>query len=97
MRTPFSASSETDTMGRRRRQRSNRQTHRPLPAAASGEFDPIWVDVCGRNMFVVGYTSAGFPYGVFEDEMDRDLDAEPVDDMQQLLDSYDPDNRQQPF
>jgi hypothetical protein len=42
--------------------------------AAADQPDPIWVDVCGRRMFVVGYTSGGAPYGIFEDEMDADPD-----------------------
>jgi len=29
-------------------------------------------------MFVAGYTPAGFPFGVFEDEMDRDWNDDPV-------------------
>ncbi|MDQ6613967.1 MAG: hypothetical protein M3083_04285 [Actinomycetota bacterium] len=33
---------------------------------------PGWVDWGGRRMFVVDFTSAGFPIGVFEDEMDLD-------------------------
>ena len=38
---------------------------------------PIWVNVSGRRMFVVGCTPGGVPYGIFEDEMDAgtgDLD-----------------------
>jgi hypothetical protein len=30
-----------------------------------------WVDVGGRRMFVVGYTSGGAPYGCYEDEFDE--------------------------
>ena len=37
---------------------------------AADQAYPIWVDVSGRRMFVVGYTSGGAPYGIFEDEMD---------------------------
>ena len=34
----------------------------------------MWVDVAGRRMFVVGFTPAGAPYGIFEDEMDAEMD-----------------------
>ncbi|HYB49116.1 MAG TPA: hypothetical protein VED20_17455 [Streptosporangiaceae bacterium] len=43
----------------------------------------MWVDVGGRRMFVVGWTSGGAPYGVFEDEMDagmNDIDADRCDE-----------------
>jgi hypothetical protein len=39
----------------------------------------VWVDVCGRRMFVAGYTPGGVPYGVFEDEMDDSIET--VDDI----------------
>jgi protein-tyrosine-phosphatase len=45
---------------------------------AADQADPIWVEVCGRRMLVVGWTPGGAPYGAFEDEMDAgmsDLDA----------------------
>lgn len=46
---------------------------------------PDWVEVCGRRIFVVDHTPAGFPIGVFEDEMDRDwsddLDTRPGDEL----------------
>ena len=29
-----------------------------------------WIVLDGRPFFVVGYTSGGAPYGIFEDEMD---------------------------
>jgi len=38
---------------------------------------PDWVEVCGRRMFVVDHTPAGFPIGVFQDEMDRDWNDDP--------------------
>ncbi len=57
-------------MSRRRKRRSSRQPRRLVPDPAAGQTDPFWVDVFGRRMFVVGYTPAGFPYGVYEDEMD---------------------------
>jgi len=31
--------------------------------------DEQWIMVNGRSFFVVGYTSGGAPYGMFEDEM----------------------------
>jgi hypothetical protein len=66
---------EVDTMSRRQRQRSSRRTRQPLPGTDPDQADPTWVDVCGRRVFVVGYTPGGVPYGVFEDEMDGDLDT----------------------
>jgi hypothetical protein len=58
----------------RREQRIGRQARRPIRETAADQTDPIWVDVCGRRMFVVGSTSGGAPYGVFEDEMDAGMD-----------------------
>jgi len=43
--------------------------------AVPGEDEP-WVMVDGRSFFVVGYTSGGAPYGMFEDEM-QPYDASP--------------------
>lgn len=63
-------------MSRRRRRRSRPRT-RPVPEPAVEQVHPIWVDVSGRRMFVVGCTPGGVPYGIFEDEMDAgtgDLD-----------------------
>ena len=43
---------------------------------------PVWIEVGGRRLFVVGWTSGGAPYGVFEDEMDvtmKDLDKDGCD------------------
>lgn len=65
-------------MTRRRKRRSNRLARWPVTRAAADQPDPIWVDVCGRRMFVVGWTPGRAPYGIFEDEMDAgmsDLDA----------------------
>lgn len=65
-------------VGRARKRRSRRPGPRAARETAADQIDPIWVDVCGRRMFVVGWISGGAPYGVFEDEMDaamRDLDA----------------------
>jgi len=59
---------------RRNRRRSSRRTRRQVPGTLSGQADPIWADVCGRRMFVVGYTPGGAPYGIFEDEMDAGTD-----------------------
>src|SRR5258708_20722109 len=30
---------------------------------------PIWVEVSGRRMFLVGFPPPGVPYGIFEPEM----------------------------
>ena len=59
---------------RRRASRRKRQPVRETAAPAADPAYPIWVDVSGRRMFVVGYTSGGAPYGIFEDEMDADPD-----------------------
>ena len=61
-------------MSRQYRRRSSRRTRQPAPGTAAGQADPIWVDVSGRRMFVVGYTPGGAPYGIFEDEMDAGTD-----------------------
>ena len=71
----------------RARQRHEQRSHRPNGKQRSRrpidnadlDMEPMWVDVCGRRMFVVGYTPAGFPYGVFEDEMADSIEA--VDDL----------------
>ncbi len=49
-----------------RRKQANRE-----PALADPT--PEWMDVGGRRMFVVGFTSGGAPYGCYEDEFDEDL------------------------
>lgn len=54
------------SFGRRRR-----ATQR-LPDLCEDHAIPDWVDVWGRRMCVVDYTSGGFPIGIFEDEMDFD-------------------------
>jgi len=61
-------------VSRQHKRQSSRRPRRPVPEPAAGQSDPIWVDVCGRRMFVVGYTPGGAPYGVFEDEMEADPD-----------------------
>jgi hypothetical protein len=61
-------------MTRRQRRRSSRWTRRQVSGTHSGQAYPIWADVCGRRMFVVGYTPGGAPYGIFEDEIDADTD-----------------------
>ncbi len=65
---------EVATVSRRQRRRSSRRTRRPVPGIAAHEACPVWDDVSGRRMFVVGYTPGGAPYGIFEDEMDADPD-----------------------
>lgn len=65
---------EVATVSRQYRRRSSRRTRQPAPETAAGQADPIWVDVSGRRMFVVGYTPGGAPYGIFEDEMDAGTD-----------------------
>jgi hypothetical protein len=65
---------EVATVSRKQSRRSSRRTRRPTPETAADQACPIWVDVSGRRMFVVGYTSGGAPYGIFEDEMDVDAD-----------------------
>jgi len=61
-------------VSRKHKRRSSHRTSRPVPQTAAGQSHPIWVDVCGRRMFVVGYTPGGAPYGIFEDEMQADTD-----------------------
>ena len=70
-------------MSRKHKRRSSHRTSRPVPGTAAGQSYPIWVDVCGRRMFVVGYTPGGAPYGIFEDQMEAatdDLDTAEDDD-----------------
>ena len=62
-------------MSRKHKRRSSHRTSRPVPQTAADQSDPIWVDVCGRRMFVVGYTPGGAPYGIFEDEMEAGTDG----------------------
>lgn len=47
-------------------------------AADASPLDTDWIMMDGRPYFVAGYTSSGFPYGIFEDEM-HDLDHDPDD------------------
>ena len=46
-----------------RREQANREP-------ALGDPTSEWMDVGGRRMFVVGFTSGGAPYGCYEDEFD---------------------------
>jgi hypothetical protein len=47
---------------------------RMAEARADRVADESWIVLDGKSFFVVGYTSGGAPYGVFEDDM------EPYDD-----------------
>jgi hypothetical protein len=67
------------TVSRQRKRRSGRPACRPARETTADQADPIQADIGDRRMFVVGWTSGGAPYGVFEDEMDarmNDLDAD---------------------
>jgi hypothetical protein len=66
---------EVATMSRKHKRRSSHRTNRPVPETAAGHSYPIWVDVGGRRMFVVGYTPGGAPYGIFEDQMEAATDG----------------------
>ncbi len=71
-------------MSRKRKRVSSPRTRRTVRGPAAEQADPIWVDVAGRRMFVVGFTPGGAPYGVFEDELDDatgDLDMGVPDQM----------------
>jgi hypothetical protein len=61
-------------VSRQQRRRASRRKRPSVRETAVDQADPIWVDVSGRRMFVVGYTPGGAPYGIFEDEMDADPD-----------------------
>ena len=64
-------------MSRRGRSRRPRPRATRTPELGDNLAMPEWVDVWGRRMFVVDFTPAGFPIGVFEDEMDRDWTDDP--------------------
>jgi hypothetical protein len=49
---------------------------RRQPATDTAPLDCDWIMLDGRAFFVAGYTSGGFPYGIYEDEM-HDLDHDP--------------------
>lgn len=49
-------------------QRPPAAPRRRADCAEPGQDEP-WIMVDGRSFFVVGYTSGGAPYGMFEDEM----------------------------
>jgi hypothetical protein len=72
-------------VSRQRKRRSSARTRRPVPEPAVEHADPIWVDVAGRRMFVVGFTPAGVPYGILEDEMDAETDDLATGDRDQLF------------
>jgi hypothetical protein len=55
-------------LSRQRTRRPSRPARRRVRNTGADRADPIWIEVCGRRMFVVGWTSDGAPYGVFEDE-----------------------------
>jgi hypothetical protein len=58
---------------RRRRGREQRgRRAQPNREPALGDPTPEWMDVGGRLMFVVGFTSGGAPYGCYEDEFDEE-------------------------
>jgi len=61
-------------MSSKHKRRSSHRTLRPAPGTAAGQSYPIWVDACGRRMFVVGYTPGGAPYGILEDQMEAATD-----------------------
>lgn len=61
------------TVSRQRKRPRSRTTPRGEPAVEQAHL--TWVDVSGRRMFVVGLTSGGAPYGIFEDEMDVNADS----------------------
>jgi len=63
-------------VSRQRQRRSGRPARQPAREPAADQTDLTYVDVGGRRMFVVGYTSGGAPYGVYEDEMDASMEAE---------------------
>lgn len=70
-------------MSRKHKRRFSHRTSRPVPETVAGQSYPIWADVGGRRMFVVGYTPGGAPYGIFEDQMEvgtDDLDTAEDDD-----------------
>lgn len=60
-------------MSRQRKRRSGRPARQPVSEVLADEADPFWIYVDGRRMFVAGRTSGGVPFGVFEDEMDADM------------------------
>jgi hypothetical protein len=64
---------------KRSRRPNGKQRSRDPRRNADLGIEPVWVDVCGRRMFVAGYTPGAVPYGVFEDEMDDSVET--VDDL----------------
>jgi hypothetical protein len=62
-------------LSRKRKRRSARPARQPTLETAADQAEFTWVDVDGRRMFVAGYTSGGAPYGVYEDEVDANMDV----------------------
>ena len=58
-------------MSRREHRRRRGLARRDVDAAGRVP-EPEWVLVGDRRMFVVGETSGGIPFGVYEDEMESD-------------------------
>ena len=63
----------------RQRHRRRRQPRAIDPVLEAGDDGRGlgWVEWCGQRMVVVDHTPAGFPIGVFEDEIDRDWIDDP--------------------
>lgn len=64
-------------MSRRHRRGRQARAIDPVPCPCDDGRGLGWVEWCGQRMFVVDHTSAGFPIGVFEDEIDRDWIDDP--------------------
>ncbi len=64
-------------------QRPPSTPRRGADRADAGEDEP-WIMMDGRAFFVVGYTSGGAPYGVFEDEMEL-YDGPPPGDFGNMI------------
>jgi hypothetical protein len=69
---------EADTVSRSRKGRAYGWKRRSVSETAADGACPVWSDVSGRRMFVVGYTPGGAPYGILEDEMDADTGSPDV-------------------
>jgi hypothetical protein len=55
---------------RSRRRGTAKRARRSAENVDTGQFEPEWVWVGDRRMFVVGYTPGGAPFGCFEDEFE---------------------------
>jgi len=62
----------TTGMSRQQRRRASRWSVGRSAKLPLTRAYPIWIEVSGRRMFVVGYPPGGAPYGIFEDKMDAD-------------------------